>query len=109
MEQLAELLNRYDYFMFDLYGTIIDIRTDEWADETWEKFLAYLDEINVGHPDLETFRDDFFKLDKAYREKDTPFDYPEIEILEVYEELFAKYNGKCPENLSDISYKFREV
>lgn len=109
MDRLTEILNRYDFFMFDLYGTIIDIRTDEWADETWVKFLEYLDEINVKHPDLKTFRDDFFKFDRAYREKETPFDYPEIEILDVYEELFLKYNGKCPENLSEISYKFREV
>ena len=27
----------YKNYLFDLYGTLVDIRTDEWCDEIWEK------------------------------------------------------------------------
>ena len=32
----------YKNYIFDLYGTLIDIRTDEWSEEPWEEFAAWL-------------------------------------------------------------------
>mgnify|MGYP000292715600 CR=1 FL=1 len=32
----------YKNYIFDLYGTLIDIRTDEWSKEPWEEFAAWL-------------------------------------------------------------------
>lgn len=103
-------LENYDYFIFDLYGTLVDIHTDEWAEETWLKWMSYLDSKGIKHPGLMDFREEFFTTDKAYREKPTPYTYPEIEILEVYDELFTKYgNEKIPKaELSEISYEFRK-
>lgn len=31
----------YKNYIFDLYGTLIDIRTDEWSEEPWEEFAAW--------------------------------------------------------------------
>ena len=28
----------YTNYIFDLYGTLIDIRTDEWSDKVWDEF-----------------------------------------------------------------------
>ena len=34
----------YDNYIFDLYGTLIDIHTDEQQPLLWEKMAEYLDE-----------------------------------------------------------------
>ena len=31
----------YKNYVFDLYGTLIDINTDEWSIELWEKMAVY--------------------------------------------------------------------
>ena len=28
-------------YIFDLYGTLIDINTDEWSDDLWEKMALF--------------------------------------------------------------------
>lgn len=99
----------FDNYIFDLYGTLIDIHTDEYCDETWAKWIKELDALGIKHPPLEDFRRDFFEKDKEYRLRPTPFEHPEIDILEVYDELFSFYgNPKIPQKeLFEISYQFR--
>lgn len=109
MKTLEELLKDYDHFIFDLYGTLIDIRSDERADSTWERFCVFLDELGIKHPDKAEFRDDFFELDRKYRERRTDCVYPEIDILEVYDELFERYGNGSVSDIPLISYKFREI
>ena len=36
-----DLLKDYDTFIFDLYGTLIDIHTDEMTGATWRKFSRF--------------------------------------------------------------------
>lgn len=102
----------YDNYIFDLYGTLIDVRTDEYCDETWEKWCKVLDEKGIKHPMIEEFRKDFFEADKALRKKqleEGPFEVPEIDITEVYEDLFRRYgNGTVEKDIIDsVSYDFR--
>ena len=119
---LHKLMKKYDNFVFDLYGTLIDIHTDEYADETWKKFVSYLDSQNVKHPTIEVLREDFFSLDKTYRQRCTQYEYPEIDILDVYEELLIRYGNQVQRGVSNkrdeniigedqlerLSYAFRE-
>lgn len=106
-----EALFEYDNYIFDLYGTLIDIHTDESCDETWEKWIAYLDDHGIKHPALARFRDDFFHKDKAHRQRASIYEYPEIDVLRVYDELFTRYgNRKLSEaKLFEIAYRFREA
>lgn len=108
MFNLSTLISSYDNFIFDLYGTLIDIRTDEWADETWVNFCEYLDGRGIKHPNIADFRNDFFALDRKKRIENTQYEHPEIEILDVYTELFLSYGNTLPEDLPAISYRFRE-
>ena len=66
-----------------LYGTLIDIHTDEYCDETWKKWIAFLDDKGIKHPELNIFRDDFFNKDKEYRLRPSVSEHPEIAILKV--------------------------
>jgi FMN phosphatase YigB (HAD superfamily) len=36
-----EAIRSYRNYIFDFYGTICDIRTDEASDEFWEKTAAF--------------------------------------------------------------------
>ena len=107
MDKLFE----YDNFIFDLYGTLIDIHTDEYCDETWEKWIAFLDDGGIKHPGLDRFRDDFFRTDKEHRLRASVYAYPEIDILQVYDELFTLYGNRqfSAAELFEIAYRFREA
>lgn len=39
---------RYDAVCFDLYGTLVDIRTDEYDKKAWEKFREFLNNSGMG-------------------------------------------------------------
>ena len=102
----------YDVFIFDLYGTLIDIETDEHAPEVWKDWMQVLDRYGISHPDAGEFHRAFFELDTNKRQlalSEGRFRYPEIEILEVYDELFSGYGNRrmSLERLRELAYAFR--
>lgn len=106
------LEKQYDNYIFDLYGTLIDLNSDEQRAKTWKKWCKWLDERKIKHPGYIVFRNDFFKADRLLREKqlrEGPFEVPEIDILEVYRELFNRYGNKkmSDEAILEASYAFR--
>ena len=107
MDRLFE----FDNYIFDLYGTLIDIHTDEYCDETWAEWIAFLDGKGIRHPELASFRDDFFRTDKEHRLRSSVYEYPEIDILKVYDELFTRYGNRkiSDAELFEISYRVREA
>lgn len=104
-----EELYAFDNYIFDLYGTLIDIHTDEYGDETWEKWIAFLNTQGVRHPGLARFRDDFFRKDKEHRLRASVYEHPEIDVLRVYDELFTSYGNRklTDAELFEIAYRFR--
>lgn len=106
-----DTLFEFDNYIFDLYGTLIDIHTDEYRDETWEKWIVFLDGAGIQHPALDRFRDDFFYKDKKHRQRPSVYEYPEIDVLQVYDELFTLYGNRqfSDAELFEISYRFREA
>lgn len=99
-------------YVFDLYGTLIDLACDEHAAQTWKKWCRELDKRGIKHPVYYKFRKDFFDLDKSSRvalKEKTGCDVPEIDIINVYRELFDRYGNGILDNelLNEISYEFR--
>ncbi len=105
----------YTNYIFDLYGTLIDIRTDEQDLMTWRKWQKWLDEKNILHPaSPEEMRDEFFAMDRAARDKALAsgvFEVPEIDVIPIYRELFAKYGNDMEMLdeglLNEAGYAFR--
>ena len=94
----------YDYYIFDLYGTLLDVSTDEYALKTWRKWAGVLDKAGLKHPCLLKMRKDFFEADKQARvlrgsKADTEF--PEIDVIPIYKEMFKKYGNAEPSHLPD--------
>lgn len=103
---------KYDNYIFDLYGTLIDIRTDEHDKETWKKWCHWLDEHGIKHPTYKVFRKDFWEREKQERDRaeaESQFEVPEIDIVPVYRELFESYGNGILEDtlLEEASYAFR--
>ena len=106
-------IEKYDTFLFDLYGTLIDLHTDEWAPRTWKKWLKWMDGKNIKHPDMITFRREFFRMDREFREtalRKGTFEVPEIDVIAIYEILFEKYGNKLSkEAICEASWEFRKA
>lgn len=76
-------------FIFDLYNTLIDIRTDEGREETWLPVVNFLAERGV-RAEWETLRDRHDALwaeQIKRREAEGKFSYPEGDMVEVFRSL----------------------
>lgn len=94
---------KYENYIFDLYGTLVDIHTDEEKTELWEKlaqFYGYYgavytaEELKNAYACLTGQKEDALRQemgsDAAMKKDDTHEAHPEIEIEEVFLALFQK-------------------
>ncbi|MGN1113075.1 MAG: HAD family hydrolase, partial [Acutalibacteraceae bacterium] len=51
----------YKNYVFDLYGTLIDINTDEWCDDLWKK-MAILYGYQGAHYTYKELNEEYDKL-----------------------------------------------
>lgn len=121
---------KYENYIFDLYGTLVDIHTDEEKTELWEKlaqFYGYYgavytaEELKNAYACLTGQKEDALRQemgsDAAMKKDDAHEAHPEIEIEEVFLALFQKkgvqadielaihagqFSGSFPQNISDF-------
>ena len=96
---------RYENYIFDLYGTLVDIHTEEDSETVWEKlamFYGYYGAIYEPQELRQAFRqliagreaEQKKQLNREWeREADAHEAFPEIAIEQVFLELF-KQKGK---------------
>ncbi len=108
----------YDNYVFDLYGTLVDIRTDEGDEELWKKlamFYGYYsaiyvpEELKKAYEELVSGKEAELKMtlegDQRYAHEASP----EIEITEVFEELFVRKGVTPTKELSVHAGQFFRV
>ncbi len=91
-------IKEYSNYIFDLYGTLIDIKTDERKAELWN---CLADFYNVYGCDRSAndMRDIFFLMDKEERialKEATGYTYPEIRLERVYSRLLFECQKTHP-------------
>lgn len=94
---------KYKNIVFDLYGTLVDIHTDEEKDALWEMMARIYEKSKAPYP-AHVLRKEVQSL---IAEKQKSVD--EIQIEEIFAELFARKGvdaGK--EMISGVCRKFRE-
>lgn len=82
--------HRYDAVFFDLYGTLVDIRTDESSDGAWSALRAALaDDHGITYPDDAALRRRFETLFDPVRAAATAArgEWAEPDLLPVYRGL----------------------
>ena len=76
----------YKSYIFDLYGTLIDIRTDEWSDTFWNRFACWLTEQGMPYS-MQEVRKLYEAEVKKLVEQPSEYDCPEIDILPVFAKI----------------------
>lgn len=87
----------YKNYIFDLYGTLIDINTDEWNDDLWKKMAilyAYRG-ANYAFDELNSEYDRLVELEKkSVRKKHPDYSVIDIKIEKVFRKLFTQKGVK---------------
>ena len=101
----------YKNYIFDLYGTLIDINTDEWCDDLWKK-MAILYGYKGAHytyDELNSEYDRLVELEKAaVRKRHPEYKVVDIKIEKVFKKLFTQKGVKTTKSqIEFIAEAFR--
>ena len=76
----------YQHFIFDLYGTLLDIRTDEESEETWESFAWWLRDHGMGC-DARMLRRRYAEKVAVLAHRPSAYACPDLDLLPVFSSL----------------------
>lgn len=99
----------YKNYIFDLYGTLVDIHTDESLDMLWEKLSLFYN-FKGAHYTPDSLRQSYKeKVDKA-RQAIINTDYPDFPIENVFMELYNDKNITVSKDVvNDTAQLFRTL
>lgn len=88
-------------FIFDLYGTLIDIKTDEEKESFWRNLSVFL---NQNEEDWGRLKTEYFELCASQRKPDSQ----EPDLENVFEEMLS-YRGSAPMDGRTLARAFRRL
>lgn len=102
----------YKNYIFDLYGTLIDIKTDEYSNNFYKKYAKWL--RKNGYPyEWKRFRKIYLDIENKYRAKAKDmgkFSNPEIDIRDVFEEILNLKKFRTDEEIvNNLCENFRNI
>ena len=99
----------YKNYIFDLYGTLLDIHTDEYSKNFYKKYVKWLRKQGF-HFDWKRFQQTFLAIEKQHRSRPSIHHNPEIQIEDVFYEVFLM-NGYelTEEELTWLCESFRRI
>lgn len=87
----------YKNYIFDLYGTLIDINTDKWCDDLWKK-MAILYGYKGAHYTYDELKGEYLNLVSlekvAVRKRHPEYNVVDIKIEKVFKKLFTQKGVK---------------
>lgn len=105
------VMKMFKNYMFDLYGTLIDINTNEWDIELWKKLsiLYRYKQAEYTPEEIKKAYGRYVQQEKKRVHKRFP-EYTEIDIKieKVFKKLFTAKNVKCSKrDIQEICTAFR--
>ncbi len=88
---------KYQNYIFDLYGTLIDINTDEWSAQLWKKMAILYGYYGAAYTYKELGREYGRLVDKekkAVRRRHPDYSVIDIKIEKVFRALFTQKGVK---------------
>lgn len=79
----------YQNYIFDLYGTLLDIHTDEYSKNFYKKYVKWLRKQGYTF-DWKRFHKVYVTIEKAYRNRPSSYERPEIQVEDVFRGVFAQ-------------------
>lgn len=102
---------RFTTVFFDLYGTLLDIRTDEDGPEGWQYLWEYFHSRCDIWPDATAVRRDFKRIQAPLQdEADRRYEVGEVEVRKVFAALFDQ--AGLPHDwrdVDDLAWSFRKA
>ncbi|MCD7838515.1 MAG: HAD family hydrolase [Clostridiales bacterium] len=102
----------YQNYIFDLYGTLVDIHTDEWKDSLWRDFCSVLAEQGTCYQpkELRTAYHDAVRQQEQALRRTSGFDAPEIDIAPVFCQLLTAKGGTATnQEIAALAWIFRTL
>ena len=78
----------YKNYIFDLYGTLIDINTNEWNVNLWKKMQEFYAFHGAVYKTADLKREYFRICEEEEKKMSDKYDYPEIKVENVFMKLF---------------------
>ena len=98
----------YKNFIFDVYGTLVDIRTNEYEEATWSKLAETLGFYGVEYTVRELREAYFSSCDLQITLGKKHYTCPEVDVVEVFRHIFENKNKKASLSLAThIAQQFR--
>ena len=101
-------MKRYDNYIFDLYGTLVDIRTDEREPLLWLRLQLWYAEHGAFYESPDALRDAYLCL-CAEKQAEDPDPLYELELREVFRDLFAAKDVTADPSLIEATAVFFRI
>ena len=97
----------YKNYIFDLYGTLIDINTDEESTEFWYKLSLFYSFKGALYT-AEELKESYITLVKSHLDNLTDTNYPDFPLEDVFSKLYTNKNIiPSDELIIDTAHFFR--
>lgn len=97
----------YKNYFFDLYGTLVDIKTNEDSEFVWEKMSLYFSYFGAYY-EAQELQDDYKKIIAEMLSSNKGTSYPEIDVEYVFYQLFKNKDIKLRKRMArDAAKVFR--
>ena len=98
----------YKNFIFDVYGTLVDIHTNEHENATWAKMAETLSFYDVEYTAQELKEMYFNSCEWQMRNGAKAHKHPEVDVVEVFRHIFANKGKKAGKSLAThLAQQFR--
>lgn len=79
----------YKNIIFDLYGTLIDLRTNESKNEFWN-ILSLFFSYNGAHYEISELKQDYLDLVRQKLSENKKTKYPDAKVILILKELYSR-------------------
>lgn len=98
----------YKNYIFDLYGTLIDINTNEWEIDVWIKMQEFYGFYGLKYTAKE-LKKHFDDLVEQEENKLVQYDYPEIKIENIFRMIFQENGIDIDIETCEVAAKFFRI
>ena len=101
---------QYENYLFDLYGTLVDIHTEENLQEVWQRlayFYGYYG-ANYTPEELQKSYEEIIHRTEGIMKGDNHEMFPELQIEDVFLELFTAKGVEATKPLQFMQDNFSE-
>ena len=98
----------YKNFIFDVYGTLVDIHTNEYESSAWQKMAETLSFYGVDYTAQELSEAYFSSCEWQMKSGAKKFKNPEVDVVEVFRHIFENKGKKASKSLAThLAQQFR--